>query len=708
MIRPPARLPRRALAAATLFGVVLADASRPTPAAAQASRATAAPPASTGGSTRLRLNDYLDWEDVQEPQLSPDGRQVVYTRRWIDKLNDRWESSLWIMNADGTRNRFLVNGSNARWSPDGTRLAYIAKGEPAGTQLFVKYVDGSGETQITRLEQTPADLEWAPDGQQIAFRMLVLQKDDWKLDMPGAPKGAKWTDAPRVVTRLGYRRDRQGFVDDGFRQLFTVSADGGTPRQLTAGTADAGEPHWTPDGRRIVFSGNRSPEAEWQWRESDIYAVDVASCAPTTGAAGCPVQQLTTRAGPDGSPVVSPDGRMIAYTGFDASDDTWVDAKLYVMGIDGSNPRVVSGTLDRTPQGLMWAPDNSGVYFNAESEGARNLMFAPVGGAGPRAVTRGPRVQTVSDIGRGLAVGVMSTPTHPNDIVLLDLRTGGEPKWLTSVNADVLAGKALATTEELWVTMGDGTRVQGWLMKPPGFDASKKYPLMLDIHGGPHSMYNPGFSFARQDHAANGYVVLWTNPRGSTGYGSAFGNAIKNAYPSKDYDDLMASVDSAIARGYVSANNLFVQGCSGGGVLTAWIVGHTDRFAAASSNCPVINWTSFVGTTDGASWYRNFAKMPWDDPSEHLKRSPIMYVGNVKTPTMLMTGVNDLRTPISQTEEFYSALKMRKVPTAMIRFNNEWHGTSSTPSNFLRTQLYMRSWFERYMKKGEVAAMGYQ
>jgi dipeptidyl aminopeptidase/acylaminoacyl peptidase len=313
-------------------------------------------------------------------------------------------------------------------------------------------------------------------------------------------------------------------------------------------------------------------------------------------------------------------------------------------------------------------------------------------------------VQTVSDVGRGMAVGVMSTAKRPNDVVLVDLRTGTE-KWLTEVNADVLAGKEIATTDELWVTMGDGTRVQGWLMKPPGFDPAKKYPMILDIHGGPHAMYNPGFSYARQDHAANGFVVLWTNPRGSTGYGSAFGNAIKNAYPGKDYDDLMASVDSALGRGYVDQKNLFVTGCSGGGVLTAWIVGHTDRFNAASSNCPVINWMSFVGTTDGPSWYRNFAKLPWEDPSEHLKRSPLMYVGNVKTPTMLMTGVQDLRTPISQTEEFYTALKLRKVPTAMIRFNEEWHGTSSKPSNFLRTQLYLRSWFQRYATKGSVATV---
>ena len=280
-----------------------------------------------------------------------------------------------------------------------------------------------------------------------------------------------------------------------------------------------------------------------------------------------------------------------------------------------------------------------------------------------------------------------------------DLKQPASARQLTSVNDDVLFGKKIGAQDEIWVSTRDGLKVQGWVVKPPDFDPAKKYPLILEIHGGPHSMYNVAFNFGRQQQAADGYVVLYTNPRGSTGYGSAFGNAIKNAYPGKDFDDLMAAVDTVIGRGYVDANNMFVYGCSGGGVLTAWTVGHTNRFAAAASLCPVIDWVSFVGITDGASWYYNFAKLPWEDPAEHLKRSPLMYVGNVTTPTLLMTGVNDLRTPISQTEEFYRALKLRKVPTAMIRFNDEWHGTSSRPSNYLRTQLYLESWFDRYSRK---------
>jgi dipeptidyl aminopeptidase/acylaminoacyl peptidase len=561
-------------------------------------------------------------------------------------------------------------------------------------------MDAEGATtQVSRLSDAPSNLEWSPDGKSIAFNMNVPARDNWTIPMPAPPKGAKWTEPPRVVQRLNYRRDRQGYVDDYYTHLFVVSAEGGTARQVTSGNWNHGAPRWLPDARTLVFSALRVDDAEWRWRESDIYAVDVTSGA---------IRPLTTRKGPDNQPTPSPDGRLVAYTGYDSTDATWIDSRLYVMNADGSSPRVLTGTLDRSPNGLTWAHDGRGVYFNVESEGSRNLYFASLDGA-VRPVTRGAQVLTVTDVGRGeLAVGVMSTTSRPNDIVSFTVREP-TPRFLTDVNGDVLTGKKLATTEEIWYRSADGFRIQGWIVKPTDFDPSRKYPLILEIHGGPHAMYNLGFSFTRQDHAAEGYVVLYTNPRGSTGYGSAFGNAIKNAYPGKDYDDLMAGVDSVIGRGYIDTGRLFVYGCSGGGVLTAWIVGHTNRFAAASANCPVINWMSFVGTTDGSSWYRNFAKLPWEDPAEHLRRSPIMYVGNVKTPTLLMTGVNDLRTPISQTEEFYQALKLRKVPTAMIRFNDEWHGTSSRPSNYLRTQLYLRSWFERWGGSGaRVAARGVQ
>jgi dipeptidyl aminopeptidase/acylaminoacyl peptidase len=664
------------LAIASLFALTTAD-------LAPAQQA-GAPPANR----KITVADHLEWEDLGDPQLSPDGKQIAFTRRSVDKVNDKWDTAIWVMNADGSRQRTLVTGSAPRWSPDGSKLLYIAAGQPTGMQLWVRYMDGdAGTTQLTRVTEAPTEPEWSPNGQHVAFRMNVPTRETWNIALPSAPKGAKWTETPRIVQRVNYRSDRIGFTDDGYQHLFVMASEGGQARQVTNGNWNHSAARWTPDSKALLFSGLRTPDADGAWRETEIYRADVSSGTIAT---------LTRRKGPDNNPIASPDGRLIAYTGYDSTDATWKDANIYVMNADGSNPRAINAALDRSAQGMMWAPDGSGLYYNVENEGYRNLYFTSVAGQ-TRAVTSGKQLLSVADMDRlGNMVGIMSTATQPNDIVFLNVKAPQSITRLTRVNDDVLAGKQLGTQEEIWLTSVDGFRIQGWIVKPPDFDPAKKYPLMLEIHGGPHAMYNGGFNLARQDHVANGYVLLYTNPRGSTGYGSAFGNAIKNAYPGKDFDDLMASVDTVINRGYVDTKRLYVFGCSGGGVLTSWIVGHTTRFAAASANCPVIDWLSFVGTTDGASWYRNFAQLPWVDPSEHLRRSPLMYVGNVKTPTMLMTGVLDLRTPMPQTEEFYSALKMMKVPTAMIRFNEEWHGTSSKPSNWMRTQLYMRSWFDRW------------
>lgn len=654
-------------------------------------------------SSRLALEQYLDWEDAQAPQLSPDGANVIFTRRWVDKMNDRWETSLWMMNVDGSHPRNIGQGSGVTWSPDGKRIAYIGKGEPAGSQIFVRWMDAEGAaSQISHLTESPSSLQWAPDGKSIAFSMNVAVKDPWRIAMPAPPKGAKWTEAPHVVTRLNFRSDRVGFTDDAYRHIFVIPADGGTPRQITDGDWSHNQGNFSADGKWLVFSGLRIDDAEHAFRKSFIYAANTE-----TGE----IKQLTRNRGTASGPSYSPDGKYIAFMAADSvNHSAHAEAKLTVMNADGSNIHVVSGNLDRPISGVIWAPDNTGLYFGVESEGSKNLYFTTLAGA-PKALTTGKHVLTVADISaNGTAIGTRTTPTIPSDIVTFSVAKLTAPvgtfAQLTSVNADVLAGKELAQTEEVWYTSKDGLKIQGWIVKPPGFDRNRKYPLILDIHGGPQAMYNVGFSFARQNHAANGYVVLYTNPRGSTGYGEKFTNEIMNAYPDKDFDDLMAGVDTVLGRGYIDSRNLFVYGCSGGGVLTAWTVGHTNRFAAAASLCPVINWMSFVGETDGASWYQNFDKPFWEDPSEYLKRSPIMYVGNVKTPTILMTGVLDLRTPMPQSEEFYRALKLRGIPTALIRMNNEYHGTSSTPSNFLRTQLYLHSWFDKYMTKGTATMDG--
>jgi dipeptidyl aminopeptidase/acylaminoacyl peptidase len=652
---------------------------------------TLSPPWGLAGQEKtITLDMFLDLESVSNPQLSPDGQQIIYTRGGVDKLNDRRYSQIWIMQADGSRKRFLIDGSSPTWSPDGTRIAFTASGEPQGSQIFVRWMDAEGATsQVTRVERGPGSLQWSPDGEHIAFTMAVEDAEPWSIKLPNRPRGAQWTEGPKIVDRLSYRRDRQGFVDTSHSHIFVVPAVGGTPRQLTDGEWNHSGPRWSADGSEIYFSSLREEEADWMWRESEIYAVNVE-----TGA----FRQLTSRRGPDGGPVPSPDGELIAYSGYDWSTDTYVEPGLYVMDTDGSNPRRITGEKGSSFSNLTWAPDGSGLYFDASMKGTRNLWFAPIRGEA-RQVTEGNHMLSLSSMDEeGNFATTISSYHEPGDIWTFNLANPARMHRLTRVNEDVLAGVALGEVEEIWYKSTGDLDIQGWIIKPPDFDPSQEYPLILTIHGGPHSMYGVGFNHRWQNHAAEGYVVLYTNPRGSSGYGSSFGNEIKNAYPDKDFDDLMNGVDEVIARGYIDEDNMFVYGGSGGGVLTAWIVGHTDRFAAASSNYPVIDWISFVGTTDGASWYRNFEKFPWEDPTEHLERSPLMYAGNVTTPTMLMTGELDLRTPISQTEEFYMALKVQKVPTVMLRFKGEYHGTSSNPSNYLRTQLYIHSWFEKWKR----------
>ncbi|MCC6317816.1 MAG: S9 family peptidase [Gemmatimonadaceae bacterium] len=651
--------------------------------------------------TLLTVNHYLDFETVSDAKIAPDGRRVIYSRRFVDKQKDAFESALWIMNADGSENRFLARGSSPVWSPDGTRIAYVAEGEPRGPQVFVRWMNAEGATsQVTRVEYGPADVQWSPDGRWIGFSMFAPKPNVWAIDMPSPPPGATWTPAPRYVNTLHYRADRRGFLESGFVHLYVVPAEGGTPRQLTKGDWNAGSRFdgqpgsvgwsWTPDGRSIVFDGLMDPKADLNYRDSDINVVDVA-----TGA----LRKLTAQRGSWSRPAVSPDGQWIAFSGYAATPQTYKTSELFVMKLDGSAQRKLSADLDRDVGDLTWARDNSGVYFSAADRGTSNVHFAALNG-GVRPVTTGTHMLSLGSAATtGVAAGIRSAPSEPPDVVKFALTGAGGLTKLTSVNADILGNKALATLEELVVTSTSGTKVQGWIVKPPGFDASKKWPLIMEIHGGPHGMYNVGFSYMYQNFAANGYVVLYTNPRGSTGYGTDFGNAINKKYPGVDYDDLMAAVDSVVGRGYVDVSRMYVGGCSGGGVLSSWVIGHTNKFAGAAVRCPVMNWISFAGNADipyfGHAW---FEKPYWEDPKPWLEQSPLMYVGNVTTPTVIMTGELDLRTPMAQSEEYYTALKMRGVPTALLRFAGEFHGTGSKPSNFMRTQLYMMSWYQQHKR----------
>ena len=647
----------------------------------------------------LDKETFMEMEGVSNPSISPDGRQVVFSREWVDKLKDQSRSNLWIVDVDGGRVRELTRGSwrdsAPVWAPDSKRIAFLSDRDGTN-QVHVLYVETGEVAQLTHLQRGANALRWSPDGKQIAFTQFVPDEDPiLKVELPKRPRGAEWAKGPTVVDRLSWARDGQGPVEPGFTHVFVVDGIvGGTPRQVTDGKYNHSAPSWSADSKTLYVSGLRKPEAEYLRNDTEIYAIDLASLA---------IAPLTTRRGPDGNPTVSPDGKWIAYTGYDDKNFTSHLSSLYVMDAQGTRTRLWAGNLNDSPGDLEWAADNSGLYFTLDEKGSTTLYFAPLNGT-PQKLTEGVHQFTsVSIADNGQAAVVRTTPVQPGYLATFNVRAAAGPvspsamKKLVDVNEDVLAGRAVGDFEELWFTSRDGLKVQGWLIKPANFQAGKKYPMVLWIHGGPWSMYGVGFNWAFQNFAANGYAVLFTNPRGSTGYGQEFVNGIQFSYPGKDYEDLMAGVDAAVAKGFIDERNLFVCGGSGGGLLTAWIVGQTDRFAAAVSMRPVINWHSFVGTTDGASWYRQFQKYPWEDPMAYAVRSPLHYVANVKTPTMVMTGEADLRTPMGQSEEFYRALKMLKKPTLLVRMPDEFHGWRR-PSHRLLQQLYLMAWFDKHKR----------
>ncbi len=550
------------------------------------------------------------------------------------------------------------------------------------------WIDTREVAQLTHVESTPSDVTWSPDGKRIAFSMFVRDKaPSLEVKLPKGPKGAKRAEPAVVIDRLSWRRDGRGFVEPGFRHLYVLDAVlGGTPKKVTDGDYNHSSPSFSSDGETLYFSALRKEDAEYLRGDTEIHTVDLTTLEIGT---------LTERKGPDRAPQVSPDGRWVVYNGYD--DQMWTShlASLYLMDTGGEDKRVIAEGLASSPRSVVWAPDSSGVYFLQGARGSYNVWFASTGGK-LRAVTEGVQVLSglsVADDGRFATVS--STFHRPGNLVTFTAKQPDRWETLVDVNADVLDGVTLGEVEELTAAAPDGLESQGWLIRPAVFESGKKYPMVLWIHGGPWSMYDVRFRWAFQNFAAEGYALLYWNPRGSTGYGQEFGNVIHHAYPGKDYDDLMSGVDAALAKGFIDEDNLFVCGGSGGGVLTAWIVGHTDRFRAAVSMRPVINWHSFVGTTDGPGWYDQFAKRPWEDPMEYAVRSPLHYVGNVTTPTMLMTGEADLRTPMAQTEEYYRALKLLKKETLLVRMPDEYHGWRR-PTHRLLQQLYLRGWFGKY------------
>jgi dipeptidyl aminopeptidase/acylaminoacyl peptidase len=642
----------------------------------------------------LEIDTYLEMESISSPSISPDGTQILFTRGWVDKMNDKQAGNLWIVDVEGKRIRELTHGdwrdSSPVWSPDGKKIAFLSDRDGT-TQIHVLWLDTREVAQLTHLDRAPSDLTWSPDGEMIAFTSFVPDTEPiLSVKLPKFPRGAKLADPAVLVDRLSWARDGRGPIPKGYTHIYMIDAElGGTPKKVTEGDYSHSDPQWSSDGKKIFFSAIRKPDAEYLKGDSEIYAVDLDTLQ---------IRALTDRKGPDRGAIVSPDGQWIAYTGYDEKNFTSHLSSLYLMDTEGDQKSLLAGNLPNSPSSITWDAKSNKVYYLMAEKGVSNLYSVSFSGEKKKITDGVHYLYGFSVAKNGRAATTVSDFYHPGFLVTFDLTRRDDIRTLVDVNADILTGIKLGEVGELWFESPDGLDLQGWLIKPAEFEEGKKYPLLLWIHGGPWSMYSVRFNWDWQNFAADGYAVFYMNPRGSTGYGQDFVNGIQYSYPGKDLDDLMAGVDAAIAEGFIDTRNLFVCGGSGGGVLTAWIVGHTDRFTAAVSMRPVINWYSFVGTTDGSSWYHQFRKYPWEDPMEYAVRSPLHYVANVKTPTMVMTGEADLRTPMSQSEEYYRALKMLKKETLLVRMPEEFHGWRR-PSHRLLQQLYLKAWFEKYMVK---------
>ncbi|MBR0553570.1 S9 family peptidase [Stakelama marina] len=657
-------------------------------------------PAEQGPERAFTGADLFNLQGATDPQISPDGSKIAYVRMGADIMTDKEKPEIWLIDVKSGEQAPIATGPGAyfspRWSPDGGRLAYVATDGEGSPQLFVRWMANGEATRITGLPDSPHSLAWSPDGKTIAYVMRV-PGESMKLGKPPAkPEGAKWAEPLQIIDRVTYRIDDAGYLKPGFDHIFLVSADGGAPRQLSFGKYDDGGPlSFSPDGGTIYFSANRSPDWQRELMNSEVYALDVA-----TGN----VRALTSRNGPDASPAVSPDGRRIAYIGFDDVNRSYENNELYVMNRDGSGAHSLTAGLDRSIDDAQWV-GNDTIMVSYDDHGVKRVARVDLNGNVKPVVsglTAGSGVDrpytggSFSVSKRGTIAYTRGTTQRPANVYVSG---GGDGRQLTALNATWMAAKAMAPVKKLPVTAPDGRAIDAWLVTPPTRKSGERVPLILEIHGGPNAAYGPSFSTDDQLYAAAGYAVLYVNPRGSTSYGEEFANLIDRAYPGTDYDDLMAAVDAAIADGTADPDNLFVTGGSGGGVLTAWIVGKTDRFKAAATQKPVINWTSEALTMDMTTFTSRywFDKKPWEAPMKYWQRSPLSLVGNVKTPTLVVVGSNDYRTPVSEAEQYYAALQIRGVPTALVKVPGaSHHGIAGRPSQSAEKVAAILAWFDKY------------
>ena len=645
--------------------------------------------------------DVFELEWATDPQVSQDGGKIVYVRRSNDIMQDDQISHLWQVSIDGKDHRILTSGldnpKSPRWSPDNSKLAFIADHEDKD-QIFMRWMD-TGETGvISKLNESPSGLTWSPDGKWLAFTMSVKAENEPIAEPRDIPDGASWADEPIVIKNTQYQYDGSGIVEPAHRHIFIMPADGGTAFQLTEGNFNHyGSLAWTSDSKEIYFSAYRSNDWELVSDEADIYAVNIDTKE---------LKQITSEPGAERSPSISPNGKTLAFIKEERRPLAYTPDRIAIVNVDGGKSRLLTKNLDGDANDIIWADDNRSIYFAYDERGIRKVgqvnlngsIKEIVSGLGGTSLGR-PYLSGGFHMSANTIAFTYGKPDRPSNVAIVK---NGKPLALTALNDDLLGYKRLGQVNEIiYESSFDGQEIQGWYITPPDFDPSKKYPLILEIHGGPHLAYGPYFSAEMQAMAAAGYIVFYDNYRGSLSYGEDFALLLQYKYSSpEDFEDHMSGIDALIGMGFVDENNLFITGGSAGGIATAYAIGLTDRFNAAVSAKPVINWLSKTLTADSmvSQIYHQFPGPPWEHLEHYWERSPLSLVGNVTTPTLLITGEDDRRTPISETEQFYQALRLKGVESVMIRIPGASHGIASVPSRLITKVDNILAWFERYKK----------
>jgi dipeptidyl aminopeptidase/acylaminoacyl peptidase len=660
---------------------------------------------SKGQSKKLPFQplDVFELEYVSDPQISPDGLQVVYRRSGFDIMKDKSRGNLWIINSDGSFHRKLTtregNESLARWSPNGDRIAFISS-TSQGSEIYMFWLSTGQVAKLTHLEKSPGNLIWSPDGKSLAFTMKIDVDPPVMVQAPKKPEGAIWKDPARITDRLKYERDGSGYIAPGFTHIFSIPAIGGTPKQLTSDNYSHGGPlSFSPDGDHIYFSSNRNADWEYNYRNSEVYKVHTGTGKITA---------LTLQQGPDMLPKISPDGSKVAFVSYKDKVQAYQISQLYVMDTDGSKRQLVSGNLDRSIDDLAWDSSGRGLYVMYDDKGNTKIAHISLNGKikkladdlGGTTMGRPYGDGSFSVSAEGVIAYTHTRPEYPAELAILRPRQT-TPDLISSLNDDVLGSRELGIVEEVWYTSSvDGRDLQGWIVKPPYYNSTKPYPLLVENHGGPISNYGDRFSPEIQLYAADGYLVFYPNPRGSTSYGEEFGNLLYHNYPGDDYHDVMDGVDHLVKMGIADNDRLFVAGGSAGGIMTTWIIGKSNRFKAAVVHKPVVNWISKTLVADNYFMYADtrYPGKPWENFENYWKFSPLSLVGNIETPTMVMVGLDDLRTPPSEAKQLYNALKWRKIETVLVELPGASHGIARTPSQLISKVEHTLAWLRKYNK----------